>query len=118
MTTQTTQGVASRLGYALGVIVRAVWYSQNRTLRWVKRLALIAVAVYCWVWLAHAFMAALTIGLIITAVALGDFSRSGLASKNSYEPFNSTPQSDNDPYSLANQNNPLFHAKYDDNFLN
>ncbi|QPO18736.1 hypothetical protein HXW90_04060 [Pseudomonas sp. Y39-6] len=45
MTTHATQGVASRLGYALGVIVRAVWFSQNRTLRWVKRLALIAVAV-------------------------------------------------------------------------
>lgn len=46
MTTRTTPGVASRLGYGLGVIVRAVWFSQNRTLRWVKRLALIAMALY------------------------------------------------------------------------
>ncbi|TWR63100.1 hypothetical protein FIV41_03000 [Pseudomonas marginalis] len=83
MTTQTTQGVASRLGYALGVIVRAVWYSQNRTLRWVKRLALIAVAVYSWVWLAHAFMAVLTVGLILLALAVGDFTRlSGLGSSD------------------------------------
>lgn len=46
MTTHTTQGVAGRLGYALGMVVRAIWFSQNRTLRWVKRLALIALAVF------------------------------------------------------------------------
>lgn len=46
MTTQTSQGVASRLGYGLGRVVRLVWFSQNRTVRWVKRLALIAVAVF------------------------------------------------------------------------
>lgn len=75
MTTHTTQGVAGRLGYALGMVVRAIWFSQNRTLRWVKRLALIAVAIYSWVWLAHAFMAVLTVGLILLALAAGDFSR-------------------------------------------
>lgn len=45
MTTQTSQGVAGRLGYGLGQVVRLVWFSQNRTVRWVKRLALFAVAV-------------------------------------------------------------------------
>ncbi|MCQ4322634.1 MULTISPECIES: hypothetical protein [Pseudomonadaceae] len=74
MTTQTSQGVAGRLGYGLGQIVRLVWFSQNRTVRWVKRLALIAFAVYSWVWLAHAFMAVLTVGLILLALAVGDFS--------------------------------------------
>lgn len=115
MTTHTTQGVAGRLGYGLGQVVRLVWCSENRTVRWVKRLALIAVAVYSWVWLAHALMAFLTVGLILLAAVMMDFSRSGLASK-SYEPFNS--EYDNDPNSLANQNSPLFHARYDDNFLN
>lgn len=75
MTTHTTQGVASRLGYGLGVIVRAVWFSQNRTLRWVKRLALIAAAVCFWTSLAHFFIAALTVGLILLALVAGDFSR-------------------------------------------
>ncbi|MDO9345543.1 MAG: hypothetical protein Q7T99_18925 [Pseudomonas sp.] len=116
MTTQASQGVASRLGYGLGQAVRLVWCSQNRTLRWVKRLVLIAVAVYSLVWLAHAFMAILTVGLIFLALAVGRGSPSSLVSKSSYEPFNSV--SDNDPYSLENQNNPLFHSKYDDNFLN
>ena len=45
MTTQTSHRVAGRLGYGLGQVVRLVWFSQNRTLRWLKRLALIAVAV-------------------------------------------------------------------------
>jgi hypothetical protein len=74
MTTQTSQGVAGRLGYGLGQVVRLVWFSQNRTVRWVKRLALIALAVYSWVWLAHAFMAVLTVGLILLALVKGDFS--------------------------------------------
>lgn len=83
MTTQTSQGVAGRLGYGLGQIVRLVWFSQNRTVRWVKRLALIAFAVYSWVWLAHAFMAVLTVGLILLALAVGDFSRlSGLGNSD------------------------------------
>lgn len=83
MTTHTTQGVAGRLGYALGMVVHAIWFSQNRTLRWVKRLALIALAVYSWVWLAHAFMAVLTVGLILLVLAVGDFSRlSGLGSSD------------------------------------
>lgn len=73
MTTHISQGVAGRLGYGLGQVVRLVWFSQNRTVRWVKRLALIAVAVYSWVWLAHAFMADLTVGLILLAVILGGF---------------------------------------------
>lgn len=83
MTTQTSHGVASRIGYGLGRVVRLVWFSQNCTVRWVKRLALIAVAVYSWVWLAHAFMAVLTVGLILLALAVGDFSRlSGLGSSD------------------------------------
>lgn len=45
MTVNTSQTVASRLGYSLGQIVRLVWFSQNRTLRWAKRLVLIAVVV-------------------------------------------------------------------------
>jgi len=75
MTVNTSQTVASRLGYSLGRAVRAVWCSENRTLRWVKRLALIALAVYSWVWLAHAFVAVLTVGLILLALVVGDFSR-------------------------------------------
>lgn len=71
MTTQTSHEVASRIGYCLGRVVRLVWFSQNRTVRWVKRLALIAVAVYSWVWLAHAFMAVLTVGLISLALMKG-----------------------------------------------
>lgn len=78
MTTHATQGVASRLGYALGVIVRAVWFSQNRTLRWVKRLALIAVAVFfsagLFHWVASLFMAVLTAGLVLVVLVKGDSS--------------------------------------------
>lgn len=116
MTVNTSQTVASRLGYSLGRAVRAVWYSENRTLRWVKRLALIALAVYSWVWLAHAVIAALTVGLILLAVVLGGGLRPAVVSANVYKPFQS--EYDNDPYSLGNQNNSLFHAKYEDNFLN
>lgn len=75
MTKHTTPGVASRLGYGLGVIVRAVWFSQNPKIRWIKRLALISIAVYSSVWLAHTFMAVLTVGLILLALVVGDFSR-------------------------------------------
>ena len=75
MTAYTSQTFASRLGYSLGRAVRIVWCSENRTLRWVKRLALIALAVYSWVWLAHTFMAVLTVGLILLALVVGDFSR-------------------------------------------
>lgn len=46
MTAQTSQGVASRLGYGLGQAARLVWCSQNRTLRWVKRLVVAAVLLY------------------------------------------------------------------------
>lgn len=83
MTAYTSQTVASRLGYSLGRAVRIVWCSENRTLRWVKRLSLIALAVYSWVWLAHALMAALTAVLIVIAVVLGAFSlrREGASSE-------------------------------------
>ncbi|QHF43004.1 hypothetical protein PspS35_04085 [Pseudomonas sp. S35] len=78
MTTHTSQGVAGRLGYALGVIVRAVWFSQNRTLRWVKRVALIAAAVFysagLFHWVASLFMALLTAGLVLLALVKGDSS--------------------------------------------
>lgn len=78
MTTHTTQGVASRLGYGLGVIVRVAWFSQNRTLRWVKRLALIAVAVFfsagLFHWVASLLMAVLTAGLVLLALVKGDSS--------------------------------------------
>jgi len=75
MTTQTSQGVASRLGYGLGRVVRLVWFSQSRTVRWVKRLALIAVAVYSWSWFVHAFLAVLTVGLVIAVVVVSFSSR-------------------------------------------
>lgn len=116
MTAYTSQTVASRLGYSLGRAVRIVWCSENRTLRWVKRLALIALAVYSWLWLTHAFIAAFTVGIILLALVVGCGSRSGMGSTSVYKSFKS--EYDNDPDSLGNQNNPLFHAKYDDNFLN
>lgn len=46
MTARTSQGVANRLGYGLGQAARLVWCSQNRTLRWVKRLVVAAVLLY------------------------------------------------------------------------
>ncbi|MFC6298166.1 hypothetical protein GNF76_19355 [Pseudomonas sp. CCM 7893] len=46
MTAQTSQRIASRLGYGLGKIVRLVWFSQNRTLRLAKRLVLALVLLY------------------------------------------------------------------------
>jgi hypothetical protein len=70
MTTHTTPGVASRLGYGLGVIVRAVWFSSNPTWRWVKRLALITFAAYSWHWFAHAFLAVLMAGFVIAVVVV------------------------------------------------
>ncbi|QUW66261.1 hypothetical protein KFQ04_01655 [Pseudomonas synxantha] len=74
MAANTSQTVASRLGYGLGQVVRLVWCSQNRTLRFAKRLAFIAFTVYSWVWLSHAVMAVLTTVLILIAVVLGAFS--------------------------------------------
>jgi hypothetical protein len=52
----------------------------------------------------------------LLAVVLGGGPRPAVVSTNVYKPFQS--EYDNDPYSLGNQNNPLFHAKYEDNFLN
>ena len=78
MTTQTSQGVASRLGYGLGQAVRLVWCSQSRTLRWVKRLAVALVLLYFSVgmfhWIASVFMGVLATVLILLAIVKGDFS--------------------------------------------
>lgn len=78
MTVQTSQGVASRLGYGLGRFVRFFLLDQNPTLRWVKRFALASVLLYLSVGLLNGivsmFMAVLTIGLILLALIKGDFS--------------------------------------------
>lgn len=66
MTTHTTQGVASRLGYALGIIVRAFWFSQNRTLRWVKRLALIAVVIFF-----YSYILSVTFSVVLFTLIFG-----------------------------------------------
>lgn len=46
MTAKTSQGVAGRFGYGLGRVVRLVWCSQRRTVRWVKRLVVAAMLLY------------------------------------------------------------------------
>ena len=78
MTTQTSQGVASRLGYGLGQAARLVWCSQSRTLRWVKRLAVALVLLYfsagMFHWIASVFMGVLATVLILLAIVKGDFS--------------------------------------------
>lgn len=78
MTTHTTQGVASRMGYGLGRVARFLLYDRNPVLRWVKRGALVVAAVFFSAeilnWIGHIFMAVLTIGLILFAIVKGDFS--------------------------------------------
>ncbi|MCK3850527.1 hypothetical protein [Pseudomonas sp. W2Jun17] len=125
MTTQTSQGVASRLGYGLGQAVRLVWCSQNLTVRWVKRLALIAMAVYFGALLAHAFMAVLTVGFILLALTVGDFSRlRGVGNSGDQDapygrnvfgqPLNSWGNVEGE---ISDEDSLLSERNYDDNFF-
>ena len=89
MTTQTTQGFASRLGYGLGRCVRFFFHDQNPALRWVKRCALfilIAVLVAQTVtWFVSAFLSIVCFGLIIWALPKMDVAP-GAASSDSQDP--------------------------------
>lgn len=85
MTTQTSQGVAGRLGYGLGRGVRFFLYDQNSTLRWVKRLILVSMVMFLSLslasWFVGAFMGLLTIGLVFFVLSKGEFgSHSGMGS--------------------------------------
>ncbi len=85
MTTQTSQGVAGRLGYGFGRGVRFFLYDQNPTLRWVKRLILVSVVLLLSMnlasWFVGAFMGLLTIGLVFFVLSKGELgNRSGMGS--------------------------------------
>jgi len=76
MTVQTSQGLASRLGYGLGRGVRFFLADENVVLRWTKRLVLFAVILFFstafFHWLAGAIMTIVSFGLILFAAVKGD----------------------------------------------
>lgn len=78
MITNTSQGVASRIGYGLGRCVRFCLHDQNPKVRWAKRLALMFLAVYfsadIFNFVGQIFIAVLTFSLILLAFVKGDAS--------------------------------------------
>lgn len=73
MTTYTSQGLASRLGYGLGRVVRFFLHDQNPTLRWVKRLVLMSVillfSIPLFSWITSVLMGVATIALFLLVMA-------------------------------------------------
>ncbi|NWA23906.1 hypothetical protein HX866_03285 [Pseudomonas gingeri] len=78
MTVQSSQGLASRLGYGLGRGVRFFLADENVVLRWTKRLVLFAAILFfstvLFHWLAGAIMTMVSFGLILWAAVKGDAS--------------------------------------------
>jgi len=76
MNAQTSNGVANRLGYGLGLGVRFFLQDRNPALRWIKRaifLILVSVVVaQVFSWLASAFLSVACVGLVVWALSKSD----------------------------------------------
>ncbi|MCO4067678.1 hypothetical protein FA101_28385 [Pseudomonas aeruginosa] len=78
MNAHANKGFASRVGYALGMLVRFCLHDRRPVMRWVKRVSLLVVLFVIFAqnftWMASAFMTLLSFGLIGWALVKGDFS--------------------------------------------
>ncbi|HBO8107549.1 TPA: hypothetical protein NH603_005512 [Pseudomonas aeruginosa] len=78
MNAHTNKGIASRVGFGLGTLVRFCLHDRRPTVRCVKRVSLLVVLfvvlVQNFTWLASAFMTLLSFGLIGWVLVKGDFS--------------------------------------------
>lgn len=78
MATSRQPGVANRLGYSIGRVIRFFLVDSNSLLRWVKRAVLLAlltaVAVQFLSWVAGAVLSLISFGLILFVLAKGDLS--------------------------------------------
>ncbi|MEG6978744.1 hypothetical protein V1965_32985 [Pseudomonas aeruginosa] len=78
MNAHTNKGIASRVGFGLGTLVRFCLHDRRPVVRWVKRVSLLVVLFVIFAqnftWMASAFMTLLSFGLIGWALVKGDFS--------------------------------------------
>ncbi|ETU89061.1 hypothetical protein Q094_03519 [Pseudomonas aeruginosa PS42] len=78
MNAHANKGFASRIGYALGTLVRFCLHDRRPVVRWVKRacLAVVLFVIFAqnFTWLASTFMTLLSFGLIGVVLVKGDFS--------------------------------------------
>lgn len=78
MATSKQLGLANRLGYGIGRIIRFFLVDSNSLLRWAKRAVLLvlltAVAVQFLSWFAGSVLSVISFGLILFVLAKGDLS--------------------------------------------
>ncbi|HCF0985935.1 TPA: hypothetical protein NH748_005142 [Pseudomonas aeruginosa] len=78
MNAHTNKGIASRVGFGLGTLVRFCLHDRRPVVRWVKRVSLLVVLFVVFAqnltWLASALMSLLCMGLVGWALVKGDFS--------------------------------------------
>jgi len=78
MATPKQSGLANRLGYCIGRVIRFFLVDSNSLLRWVKRAVLLIlltlVAVQFFSWFAGAVLSVISFGLILFVLARGDLS--------------------------------------------
>lgn len=81
MATSRQSGLANRLGYSLGRVIRFFLVDSNSLLRWFKRAVLLilltAVAVQFLSWFAGSVLSLTSFGLILFVLARGDISPIG-----------------------------------------
>ncbi|AMB86001.1 hypothetical protein AWM79_12100 [Pseudomonas agarici] len=123
MVVQTSQGLASRLGYRLGRVVLFFLMDDNVVLRWVKRAVLVSLIYAFFAHFGRGIVSALMAPLILLFIVLAmvklggsKFSSSSInydSNKNVYDSQlfgdkSLLDSSEEDPHSLENVNNPLF----------
>ncbi|WP_248916027.1 hypothetical protein [Pseudomonas moorei] len=83
MTAQRPQGIAHSLGYGLGRVVAALFSGSNAWVRWLKRFALVVIAVAVIAqfgsWLAAAAMTVVSIALALWALSKVSLTGGGMA---------------------------------------
>ncbi|EOG0832617.1 hypothetical protein ACK21T_001651 [Pseudomonas aeruginosa] len=88
MNAHTNKGIASRVGFGLGTLVRFCLHDRRPTVRCVKRVSLLVVLfvvlVQNFTWLASAFMTLLSFGLMSLVLVKGNLDISKDNSQISY----------------------------------
>ncbi|HBO6056327.1 DUF3742 family protein [Pseudomonas aeruginosa] len=88
MNAHANKGFASRVGYALGMLVRFCLHDRRPVVRWVKRTCLVVVLFVIFAqnftWLASAFMTLMSFGLFGLLLVKGgsNHSNSGITREN------------------------------------
>ena len=89
MATQSSQGVAARLGYGLGRGVRFFLFDRRASLQTLKRIIFFGMLLFCFFqvfsWFIGASLSIVSFGLILLALAKGDFSTLEKQSKGAYD---------------------------------